>query len=94
MENTALRPVTEEEIPVLREFEEGHENNGIRVLADGRKATCFVASPGWRSQKIVILYDDEEDPMMAFTTKYYLFKEPGKMSWGHQNAVLEMYHLE
>ena len=94
MVNAVLKPVKEEEIPILVEFEEGHEKNGIRVVADGRKATCFVASPEWRSQKIVILYDDEEDPMMAFTTKYYLFNEPGKMSWGHQGEVMEMFHLE
>ncbi len=94
MVNTALRPVKEEEIPVLTEFEEGHEKNGIRVLADGRVATCFVGSGAWSSQKIVILYDDEEDPKMAFTTKYYMFKEPGKMAWGHQGEVIEMLHLE
>ena len=94
MVNTELTPVREEQIPILTEFEEGHEKNGIRVIADGREATCFVAAGAWRSQKIVLLYDDEEDPMMAFTTKYYMFKEPGKMAWGHQDEVIEMYHLE
>jgi len=94
MEETELKPVKEEEIPILTEFEEGHEKNGIRVLADGREATCFVASSAWRSQKIVIIYDGEDDPMMAFTTKYYMFNEPGKMAWGHQGEVMEMFHLE
>ena len=94
MENIQLRPVKEEEIPTLTEFEEGHEENGIRVIADGREATCFVAAGAWRSQKVVLIYDDEEDPMMAFATKYYMFIEPGKMSWGHQGEVIEMYHLE
>ncbi len=89
-----LRPVKEEEIPTLTEFEEGHEKNGIRILADGREATCFVAGGGWRSQKIVVIYDGEEDPMLAFTTKYYMFNEPGKMAWGHQGEVMEMFHLE
>ena len=94
MVNIQLRPVKEEEIPTLTEFEEGHEKNGIRVIADGREATCFVAAGAWRSQKIVLIYDDEEDPMTAFATKYYMFNEPGKMSWGHQGEVIEMYHLE
>ena len=47
-----------------------------------------------REEQIPILTEFEEDPMMAFTTKYYMFKEPGKMAWGHQDEVIEMYHLE
>mgnify|MGYP003311348854 CR=1 FL=1 len=76
MVNTELRPVKEEEIPSLTEFEAGHEKNGIRVLADGREATCFVASGSWSSQKIVVLYDDEDDKSYASIQQTQSYSTP------------------
>lgn len=91
---TTTNPIREIEIPVLTSFEEGFESKGLRILADGRPATCFITSPAYSSQKIVVLFDGSDDPMDAFTTKYFRIEKPGHMQWGHDGKVMMLYHAE
>jgi hypothetical protein len=87
-------PIREEEIPVLTSFEDGFESNGLRIFADGRPATCFITSAAYSSEKIVVLFDGEDDPKNAFTTKYFRIEKPGHMQWGHDGKVMKLYHAE
>ena len=61
------------------------ERRAVRVTVDGYPAECFLHDRVFYSTKVVILFD-EDHPRWGecFTTKYFMFDEPGKMHWGHQ----------
>ena len=78
----------EENIPIALMNKEVFEK--INVIVDGYEAECFIVER-WGSDKIVILYKKSHPRWNdCFTTKYFIFKEPGIMSWGHNNEKMEI----
>ena len=80
--NPKTTAITEEMIPVVVGND---EIRTARVIVDGLPAECFLHDRVFYSTKVVILFD-EDHPRWGeyFTTKYFMFDEPGKMHWGHQ----------
>lgn len=80
-----LIPLTEEMLPYSPE-------EGLDVAVDGQPARCWKSFRGWGSEKIVILFDEGHHRWSdGFTTKYYEFREPGKMHWGFDGGVMEIF---
>ncbi|MDP7002934.1 MAG: hypothetical protein QF911_05130 [Candidatus Thalassarchaeaceae archaeon] len=84
--------ITEEMIPVVVGND---ELKMIRVIVDGNPASCFLNDRVFYSTKIVILFDEPHPRWEGcFTTKYFMFDEPGKMNWGHQGEHMVIHSLE
>ena len=80
--------ITEEMIPVVVGNE---ECTTVRVEVDGKPASCFLHDRVWYSTKVVIIFDEEHDRWgECFTTKYFVFNEPGKMHWGHNGECMKI----
>ena len=81
-QNPKTIAITEEMIPVVV----GNDEWGmIRVMVDGNLASCFLHDRVFYTMKVVILFDEPHPRWKeCFTTKYFIFKEPGKMYWGHR----------
>jgi hypothetical protein len=87
-------PLSEPDIP-HRGPDDSLEDKSIAVLLDGHKGRCFISSGMWRSEKIIIVFDDEHPHFgKEFGTKYYMIEEPGILSYGHDGVTLEIYSLE
>jgi len=57
------------------------------VIVDGILGQACVGTLGAYSQRIRInLAEEHPDLGTDFQTKYYIFTEPGKVSWGHSGA--------
>ena len=81
-------PVTEEMIPVVVGNE---EYRTVRVYVDGSPAECFLHDRVFYSTKVVMLFEEEHPRWGAcFTTKYFVFDEPGRMSWGHNGESMSV----
>ena len=78
----------EEEIPIALMNKGVYEK--INVIVDGYEAECFIVER-WGSNKIVILYK-KLHPRWGefFTTKYFIFENPGIMGWGHNNEKMKI----
>jgi hypothetical protein len=78
----------EEEIPIALMNKEVYEK--INVIVDGYEAECFIVER-WGSNKIVILYKKLHPRWGGFfTTKYFIFENPGIMGWGHNNEKMKI----
>ena len=80
--------ITEEMLPVVV----GNDDvRMVRVTVDGHQAACFLHDRVWYTTKVVILFD-EGHPRWGeyFTTKYFTFKQPGRMHWGHRGESMEI----
>ncbi len=86
--NPKTTAITEEMIPVVVGND---EIRTVRVTVDGRSAECFLHDRVFYTTKVVILFD-EDHPKWGeyFTTKYFMFNEPGKMHWGHGGEYMVM----
>ena len=92
---TQNRQVKEEDIPVVTEFKEGVDPEGLRVTADGHPANCFIASTYLRSDKIVLLFDPPHPKYgVEWATKHFGFSEPGTMEWGHDGKTMTILKIE
>jgi len=57
------------------------------VIVDGILGQACVGTLGAYSQRIRInLAEEHPDLGTDFQTKYYIFTEPGKVTWGHSGA--------
>jgi hypothetical protein len=80
--------ITEEMIPIVVGND---EIRMVRVTVDGCSASCFLHDRVWYTTKVVIVFDQEHQRWGDyFTTKYFMFKEPGKMHWGHEGEFMEI----
>ena len=62
----------------------------LNINIDGYNAQCFI-DERVSSNKIVILFEKEHPKYGdSFSTKYFQFKEPGKMIWGHEQKVMSI----
>ena len=87
-------PLNEQDIPI-RGADDSLEDKSMAVLFDGHKGRCFISSIPWRSEKIVVVFDDEHPHFgKEWGTKYYMIEEPGVLSFGHHGETLEIYSLE
>jgi hypothetical protein len=88
--------ITEADIPVNpytpEDEEEGEkvELKKLRVIVDGKPASCYIAEGRW-SAKIVIEFDEDKGSQKrGFQTKHFIFESPGKMEWGHHGEVMDI----
>ena len=92
---TQNRPVSEEDVPIVTEFKEGVDPEGLRVTADGHPANCFIASTYFRSDKIVLLFDPPHPKYgKGWATKHFRFVEPGTMARGHEGRTMTILRVE
>ena len=57
------------------------------VIVDGILGQACVGTLGAYSQRIRINLEEEHPDLGTdFQTKYYIFTEPGKVTWGHSGA--------
>ncbi|RJU86078.1 MAG: hypothetical protein DWC02_05215 [Candidatus Poseidoniales archaeon] len=87
-------PISEPDIP-LRGEHDSLEDKSIEVMFDGLKGRCFISSIPWRSEAIIVVFD-EEHPRFGkeFGTKYYFIDTPGVLSYGHDGETIEIYSLK
>ena len=87
-------PLSEPDIP-LRGENDSLEDKSIRVMFDGLKGRCFISSIPWRSEAIIVVFD-EEHPQFGkeFGTKYYFIDTPGVLGYGHEGKSIEIYSIE
>ena len=83
-------PITELDLPLIT-YDTEEPPYGVQVLVDGHPARCFLSSPAWRSQGIVIQFDPPHPKFgEQFGTDYYRFLAPGLLGWGHSGEVMEI----
>jgi len=64
------------------------------VIVDGILGEACVGTLGAYSQRIRInLAEEHPDLGTDFQTKYYIFTEPGKVTWGHSGATFEIVKI-
>ena len=93
------KPLTSKQIPVIQvtnfDIQIDPSEVGLPVRVDGRKAYIYehrLNDKFYQREKIVIQFS-EDHPLWEdglFQTKYYEINEPGKLSWGHEGAVMEV----
>lgn len=83
-------PITELDLPMIRDqIIDGPV--GAEVLVDGHPARCYLSSPAWRSEGIIIEFDPPHPKFgEQFGTGYYRFLAPGLLGWGHDGEVMEV----
>ena len=80
--------LTEKMIPIAAINSEKFEK--LRISIDGHNAECFIFQR-INSDKIIILFEKEHPEFgKEFSTKYFQFKEPGKMIWGHSGKYMHI----
>tara|TARA_B100000212_G_scaffold332524_1_gene300887 strand:- start:517 stop:825 length:309 start_codon:yes stop_codon:yes gene_type:complete len=90
-------PATEEELMIendVHPFDKdlpktvNFEQQMHPVLVDGIKGKACIGTLGGYSDRIRIILDEEHpDIGTDFQTKYYMFVEPGKLLWGHEEKT-------
>ena len=83
--------LTEEMIPIahINKIKSGALDK-LKIRIDGYNAQCFIAER-LGSDKIVILFEKEHPEYGDFfTTKYFQFKKPGEMIWGHEQKIMKI----
>ena len=83
--------LTEEMIPIahINKINSGALDK-LKITIDGYNAQCFIAER-LGSDKIVILFEKEHSKYGdSFTTKYFQFKKPGEMIWGHEQKIMKI----
>ena len=96
--NTQNRPLTyemlqkQDECPdCLQKGKHHHAPKEYDVIVDGIKAKCKILDMPW-SERIGIKFE-KKHPIMGieFITKYFILDEPGKLEWGFENEVAEVF---
>ena len=91
-----MKAVTEEMIPInpMSAEPDSVPPNSLKVTVDRNNAICFIQER-WGSEKIVIIFEKPHQEWGEFfTTKYFLFEEPGKMQWGHDGNYMKLELIE
>ena len=61
------------------------------VLVDGIRGKACTGTLGTYSDRISIQLEEEHPELGThFTTKYFIFEEPGKVMWGHHKAGFQI----
>ena len=61
------------------------------VIVDGIKGKCKILDMPW-SERIGIKFENKHPTMgIEFITKYFILDEPGKLKWGFENEVAEVF---
>ena len=61
------------------------------VLVDGIRGKACTGTLGTYSDRISIQLEEEHPELGTyFTTKYFIFEEPGKVMWGHGEQRFEI----
>jgi len=64
------------------------------VLVDGIKGKACTGTLGGYSERIRINLEEEHPDLgRDFQTKYYMFLEPGKVLWGHDEKTFELLKI-
>ena len=64
------------------------------VLVDGIRGKACTGTLGGYSERIrIILEEEHPDLGRDFQTKYYVFLEPGKVLWGHDEKTFEIHKI-
>ena len=64
------------------------------VLVDGIKGVATTGTLGTYSDRIVISLEEEHpDFGKEFGTKYFIFKEPGLVMWGHEEKTFSIQKI-
>ena len=80
--------LTDEMIPIAPM--NGEDLEKMKITIDGYNAECFIAQR-MGSDKIIILFEKSHPKYgNEFMTKYFEFKEPGKMNWGHSTEFMHI----
>jgi len=88
MEKITQNVLTEGMLPIALINEEKFEK--MKVSVDGYRAEIFI-DERYGSDKIIILFNDIHPKWgEVFTTKYFIFKSPGEMSWGHEGEIMKI----
>lgn len=62
------------------------------VLVDGIRGKACTGTLGTYSDRISIQLEEEHPELGThFTTKYYMFLEPGKVMWGHSEQSFTIH---
>ena len=94
--NNQNRPLT---YKMLQKYDIRHDNDKKEyiihkeydVIVDGIKAKCKILDMRW-SERIGIKFEKKHPTMgMEFITKYFVLEEPGKLEWGFENEVAEVF---
>ena len=97
------KPATEEDLMIENDahpFDDGlpktvnFSEEMHPVVVDGIKGKACIGTLGGFSERIRISLE-EEHPNLGrdFQTKYYMFLEPGKVFWGHENKTFEILKI-
>ena len=88
MNKITQKLLAEEMIPIARMNEKKIDK--LIVSVDGYEAHCFIVERIC-TDKIVIEFSDSHPKWGEyFTTKYYQFKRPGILLWGHQEREMKI----
>jgi len=64
------------------------------VLVDGIKGVATTGNLGTYSERIKINLEEEHPDLgRDFQTKYYMFLEPGKVLWGHDEKTFTIHKI-
>ena len=64
------------------------------VLVDGIRGKACTGTLGTYSDRISIQLEEEHPELGTyFTTKYFIFEEPGKILWGHDEKTFEILKI-
>ena len=74
--------ITEKDIPVGK--------GSIDVLVDGHEATIEIYECTWSDRVRINFKKSHPRWENQFQTKYYNFKKPGVMSWGHDDEEMKI----
>ena len=64
------------------------------VLVDGIKGVATTGTLGTYSDRIVLSLEEEHPELgKEFGTKYFIFKEPGLVMWGHSEKTFQIHKI-
>ncbi len=92
-EGTGWVGVTEDMIPKFSEYEDLYEkeDNRLECRVDDLAAKVFIDDARRGIPKIIIIFSDHNPTWPnSFSTKYFDFKEPGIMLWGHYDDSMRV----
>lgn len=93
-------PATEENLKLESDYSPFDSENRVlsephAVLVDGIIGKACVGSLGTYSTRISITLEEEHPELgKEFITKYFIFKEPGLVSWGHEEKNFQIEKIE
>jgi len=93
-------PATEENLKLESDYSPFDNENRVlsephAVLVDGIIGKACVGSLGTYSTRISITLEEEHPELgKEFITKYFIFKEPGLVSWGHEEKIFRIEKIE